>query len=483
MLKVYSNEIIRVVAELCKNVSYYIREDIFNAWQIARENEESSLAKQIFDLMIKNAFIAWEESMPICQDTGQMVFFVEKGHEVEIIGDSIEEAINKGVEIGGKEGYLRKCIARDILNRNNDGSYAPAIINYIPVHGDKLKISLIPAGCGCEQVSCVEMLTPYDMERSIKDFVIRKVKEAGSKPCPPTIIGIGIGGNLEESARLARKALLPKTNQHNKQFEFLEKELIRQINNLGIGPQGLGGNTTVLDVRIESSSCHRANLPIAILFNCYLGRCKEFTFRDGEKALKEDNKLRQQIKAIAEKIKISNEKFIKISTPLTKETINSLKIGDRVLINGTVYAARDAAHKRMFQLVQQNKPLPFDIRNQIIYYTGPTPPRPGQIIGSAGPTTSLRMDPYTPSLLSAGLKGMIGKGYRSPEVIKAIKENKAIYFSAIGGLGALLSKSIIKSEIVAYEELGTEAIRKLKLKDFPAIVSIDSEGRNLYSSY
>jgi|SRR3989344_7374323 len=482
-LKIHSEEITKVVSELCIEANYYIEEEIFKAWQKAIKKEKSPLAKEFFRIMIKNASIAWEEKIPICQDTGQMVFFVEIGKNVEIIGDTIKNAINRGVEIGCKKGYLRKSVVLDPLKRNNCGSYGPAIIHYEIVPGSKLKISLIPVGCGVDQCSCVDMLYPCNIEKSIKNFVVSKVKEAGSKNCPPTTVGVGLGGDLEEAAYLARKALYRSMNQHSKKFGRLEEEITEEVNKLNLGPMGFGGKTTVFGVNIEASSCHRANLPIAIAFNCHIGRHKEFTFgQNNGQLLQKQEKLRQQLKKVAEKIKILKD-FKRITVPMTKEVIDKLKAGDKVLISGIVYTARDAAHKNLVDLIKRNRSLPFDFKNQVIYYTGPTPAKPGQIIGSAGPTTSARMDIYTPFLLAKGLKGMIGKGCRNKEASEAIRKYGAIYFSTFGGTGAFLSKFIIKSEIIAFKELGTEAIRRLELKDFPAIVMCDSQGKALYHPF
>ncbi|MBC8484814.1 MAG: fumarate hydratase [Bacteroidetes bacterium] len=475
--------IAEVVSNLCIESNYCIREDIFDSWKKALEREdENTLAKETIGLMIKNAALAWHENLPICQDTGLMVFFVEKGTDVLIEGDSLTDAINKGVELGGKKGCLRKSITLDPLKRDNEGSYGPAVIHYHEVPGDKLKIIAIPVGCGAEQYSCVRVLPPCNIEENIKKLVVQQVKNAGSRCCPPTIVGVGIGGNLEHAAYLARKALCRSTSISNKEFLPLENEILEEINKTNIGPQGFGGKTTSLSVNIEAISCHRANLPIAIAFNCHLGRLKEIILGDEGKNVPSwhSDTLKSKIMKFASEITLSNSS-IHITTPLTKETIDELKVGDKVLISGTLYTARDAAHKKLQQLIQDNKPLPFELRNQVIYYVGPTPAKPGSVIGSAGPTTSARMDTFTPLLLSHGLKGMIGKGSRDFTVLEAIKRNKCIYFAAIGGLGALLSKCIIKSDIIAYDELGTEAIRKLEVKDFPAVVACDSKGNSLYS--
>lgn len=483
MTKISCDEISEVVAKLCIEANYYLREDIFRSWKKALENETNPFAKEILVRMFKNAALAWEKEMPICQDTGVMVFWVEKGANVQVTGGSVIDAINKGVESGGKIGYLRKSVTPDPMKRSNGGSYGPAIIHYEEVPGNKLKISVMPVGCGADYCSRVHMLPPCNIENSIKELVLRSVKEFGSKPCPPSIIGIGIGGDLEQAAYLARKALFRSVNNpnDNSKFSILEKEILGNINRLGIGPQGLGGSTTCLAVNIEAASCHRANLPVAIAFNCHIGRLKEFTFgEDKGVSDQQDERLLGSIKETTANAKEPND-YISIKAPLTNETIERLEAGHKVLINGFVYTARDEAHKKLQTLIEQGKPLPFDLEGQILYYMGPTPKKPGQIMGSAGPTTSSRMDAHTPLLLSKGLKGMIGKGCRNKGVVDAIKKYKAVYFATFGGLGVSLSQHITESKTIAYGELGTEAIRRLKLEDFPAIVACDSRGNDLYS--
>ena len=481
MVEIPSNEITDIVANLFIEANCRIQEEVFDAWLKAfKEEEENSQAREVIQAMIKNAWIAWDEHMPICQDTGQAVVLIEQGVDVRITGKPLLDAINEGIEKGGAEGYLRKSVIQDPLQRDHAGSYGPAVIHHVMAPGETLKITVYPAGCGCEQMNCAAMFPPCDEEKTIVQFVLQKVKEAGSRSCPPNIIGLGIGGDLEASAYLARMALLRPVNQRNPGYEALEKRLLREINQLNIGPQGLGGKTTVLAVNIEAASCHRANLPVAVAFNCHVGRCKTWTFGEEQKKEKEGHFVKRLKETAGDPDMFRGYK--KVQLPLSEKALSDLKVGDKVLLSGFVYTARDAAHRRLIKLLEENKPLPFDLTGQVIYYVGPTPPRPGQVIGSAGPTTSYRMDPYTPILLKHGLKGMIGKGYRSPAVIDSLKRYKAIYFITFAGSGALLSKHIVKCEMIAFEDLGTEAVRRLELKDFPAIVACDSKGRDIYKS-
>jgi len=286
-MEISSQDITNTVANLFIEANCHIQEEVYDAWiRALKEEADGSQAKEVIKVMMKNAWIAWNEDMPICQDTGQAVVLVEQGEDVKITGKPLFEAINDGIEKGGEEGYLRKSVIIDPLDRNNAGSYGPAIIHHNIVPGEILKITVYPAGCGCEQMNCAAMFPPCDEEKTIIEFVLKKVKEAASKPCPPNIIGLGIGGDLEQSSYLARMALLRPINKRNEKYKDLERKILREINNLNIGPQGLGGKTSVLAVNIEAARCHRANLPVAIAFNCHVGRYKTWTY--GEKHKKEE---------------------------------------------------------------------------------------------------------------------------------------------------------------------------------------------------
>ncbi|MBN2372709.1 fumarate hydratase [bacterium] len=480
--KIDSGTVVDIVADLFVKANCRIQEEVFDAWMEALRLEDGNeRAREIIHAMIKNAWIAWEEDMPICQDTGQAVVLVEQGEDIKITSGSLFAAINEGIERGGEQGHLRKSVVKDPLERDNEGSYGPAVIHHKVVPGKGLKITMYPAGCGCEQMNCAAMFPPCDEERTIRGFVLERVRHAGSKPCPPNIIGIGIGGDLEQSGYLARMALLRPINKRNKRYEGLESSILEDINALKIGPQGLGGNVSALAVNIEAAGCHRANLPVAVAFNCHIGRRRQWSSDKRDESIRKEREeaLKKRLEDAVKGIKLFKD-YKRIRLPLTNDLISGLKVSDRVLISGHVYTARDAAHRRIVRLINDNKGLPFEFNGQVIYYVGPTPPRTGQIIGSAGPTTSARMDCYVPVLLAHGLKGMIGKGYRSQEVIDAIKKYKAIYFITFAGAGALLSRHIVKSEIIAFKDLGTEAIRRLELKDFPAIVACDAEGRDIY---
>lgn len=274
MKEIHVSKIIETVKKLCIDANYYLSDDIRNRFEEAKENETFPIAKGILDILVQNADIAKNENMPMCQDTGMAVVFVEIGQDTHIVGGSLEDAINEGVRCGYTEGYLRKSVVLDPIERINTKDNTPAIIHYNIVSGDNLKITVAPKGFGSENMSQIKMLKPSDGVAGVKEFVLKVVKEAGPNPCPPIVVGIGIGGTFEKSAYLAKKALLRSTDERNSNeyYKNLENELLEAINNLGIGPQGFGGRTTALAVNIETYATHIAGLPVAVNINCHATR-------------------------------------------------------------------------------------------------------------------------------------------------------------------------------------------------------------------
>ncbi len=274
MREIQALNIIETVKKLCIDANYYLSEDMRRRFEEAKEKETFSIAKGILDILVENADIAKNENMPMCQDTGMAVVFVEIGQDVHVVGGSIEDAINEGVRRGYEEGYLRKSVVGDPIERINTKDNTPAIIHYNIISGDNLKITVAPKGFGSENMSQIKMLKPSDGVDGVKEFVLKVVKEAGPNPCPPIVVGIGIGGTFEKSAYLAKKALLRSTDKRNSNeyYANLEKELLELINGLGIGPQGFGGKTTALAVNIETYATHIAGLPVAVNINCHATR-------------------------------------------------------------------------------------------------------------------------------------------------------------------------------------------------------------------
>jgi fumarate hydratase subunit alpha len=277
MREIHVSEIIKAVRKLCIDANYYLSDDIKQKLEEAHKEEDWTIAKDILEKILVNAGIAKNENMPMCQDTGMTCVFIELGQEVHIIGGALEEAINEGVRQGYSEGFLRKSVVRDPLNRVNTGDNTPAVINYEIVPGDKLKITVSPKGFGSENMSKHKMLRPADGIEGVKNFVIQTVKEAGPNPCPPIIVGVGIGGTFEKSASIAKKSLLRPVTQRNSDpfYAELEEELLDKINSLGIGPQGFGGKATALCVNIETYPTHIAGLPVAVNISCHATRHAE----------------------------------------------------------------------------------------------------------------------------------------------------------------------------------------------------------------
>lgn len=274
MREVQVSKITETIRKLCIESNYYLTDDIKKRFIEARDSEQSPVAKNIMDILIENADIAANEDRPMCQDTGVAVVFIEMGQDVHIVGGSLEDAINEGVRQGYTDGFLRKSVVKDPLDRVNTGDNTPAIIHYDIVPGDTFKITVAPKGFGSENMSQLKMLRPADGIEGIKEFVLKVVKEAGPNPCPPIVVGIGVGGTFDRAALLAKKALLRSTDVRNSNpiYESLEKEMLEAVNNLGIGPQGFGGKTTALAVNIESYATHIAGLPVAVNINCHATR-------------------------------------------------------------------------------------------------------------------------------------------------------------------------------------------------------------------
>ena len=449
------------IKEMCIEANHFLTDDMKNVFENAVKNEESALGKQVLGQLEENLKIAGEDMIPICQDTGMAVVFINVGQDVHLTGGDITDAINEGVRRGYVDGYLRKSVVKDPIYRENTKDNTPAVIHFNIVPGDKIDITVAPKGFGSENMSRVFMLKPADGIEGVKEAILTAVKDAGPNACPPMVVGVGIGGTFEKCAYLAKKALTRDLNEESpvEYVRDLEKEMLEKINKLGIGPGGLGGTQTALAINIEKYPTHIAGLPVAVNICCHVNRHSHRVIKSG---------------------RLIMDKYI--NAPISDEDAKSLHSGDYVYITGTIYTARDAAHKRMAEALSAGQPLPIDMKNNIIYYMGPSPAREGRPIGSAGPTTASRMDKYAPDLLDLGLKGMIGKGKRSQAVIDGIVRNGAVYFAAVGGAGAILSKCIKKSTVIAYDDLGTEAIRELEVENLPVIVVIDSDGNNLYET-
>ncbi len=466
-----------IVSRLVQTANRELPQDVETALLAAREREESQTGRLVLDIIVENAGLARQTGLPICQDTGVDVVFVQIGQELKIEGDLVS-AINEGIALGTAEGWLR-CSVCDPITRKNTGDNTPAVVHIEPLAGNSLEISVLPKGCGSENMSAMVMLPPSAGEDGIVRAVADQVLKAGPNPCPPGIIGIGIGGTMEKAALLAKKALLRPVGSRNPRDDLakLEDRIFSRINGLGIGPLGLGGSVTSLGVVVEVYPCHIASLPVAINIQCHAARHCTARWTDSSWLIVQP---RSSFENDGQHPTAFKDKAFHIDLPLSESVVADLRAGDWVLLNGVVYTGRDQTHRRLVEMLNKGNPLPVDLRGQLIYYVGPSPAPPGRPVGSAGPTTSYRMDAYTPRMLAEGVLATMGKGRRSPEVKAALKEHEAVYFATIGGAGAYLASCIESCELIAFPELGPEALYRMKVKDFPAIVINDITGADFY---
>jgi fumarate hydratase class I len=481
------NDLIHSIEDALQFISYYHPVDFIKAVYQAYLKEESQAAKDAMKQILINSRMCFLGKRPVCQDTGIIVVFIDIGMDVTIGSNkNIEEIINEGVRRAytNKDNPLRASIVDDPAGiRKNTKDNTPAVIHSRLVAGNKIDIKIAAKGGGSENKSNMEMLNPSD---SIVDWVLKTVPKMGGGWCPPGILGIGIGGTAEKAALLAKESLMDSIDidelRGKKNLNTIEKlrlEIMDGVNKLGIGAQGLGGLTTVLDIKIKDYPTHAASLPVVMIPNCAATRHTHFTLDGSGPVYQKPPKL-EDYPIIEDSTVSSSVKKINVDS-VTKEELNRLQPGDVVLLSGTIFTGRDAAHKRMLEILDSGKQLPVDLKGKLIYYVGPVNPVKNEAVGPAGPTTATRMDKYTARILSeTGILGMIGKAERGDEAIEAIKKHKSIYFIAIGGAAYLVSKAIKKAEIVAFEDLGMEAIYKFEIEDMPVTVAVNSEGKSIH---
>lgn len=471
-----AREITDVVSRLVQQANRELPPDIQSALAAAREREGTARAQAILDILAENLRVARTTGLPICQDTGIDVVFVEFGQGVHVDGDLVG-AINAGVAEATRAGFLRSSVC-DPLTRRNTGDNTPAVVLTELVPGDTLTLSVLPKGCGSENMSGLVMLPPSAGEEGVVRTVVECVRTAGPNPCPPGVIGVGIGGTMEKAALLAKKALLRPTGEPHPRADVgaLEERLLAVVNALGVGPLGFGGAVTALGVAVEVAPCHIASLPVAVNIQCHAARHRTARWQHGqwEEATESPLTFMPEIR------EFQTDTAIRLDLPPSREALARLRAGDWVLLSGRVYTGRDQTHRRLAEYVAEGKRLPVDLKGELIYYVGPSPAPPGAVIGSAGPTTSYRMDAYTPRLLAEGVLAIMGKGRRSKEVREALKDHGAVYLATIGGAGAYLAQHITACELVAFPELGPEALYRMEVRDFPAIVINDVEGADYY---
>ena len=470
-------------------ISYYHSPDFISAMVSAYERETSQSAKNAIEQILINSKMCALGKRPICQDTGIVNVFVEVGMSVDWDCElELEDMINEGVRRAYNEpdNRLRASIVRDpLFSRVNTQDNTPAVIHTKLVKGDKLEITVAAKGGGSENKSKFTVLNPDD---NLTDWVLRTIPSMGAGWCPPGMIGIGVGGTAEKAMLMAKASLMEpinindiKTKENQSDLEKLRIDLFDKINELGIGAQGLGGLTTVLDVKINDYPTHAASLPVAMIPNCASTRHVHFSL-DGSGVAE----LPEVDLSLYPELAMDVSKYKKVDLDsLTQSEMDEWNIGDTLLLSGTIITGRDAAHKRLKTMIESGEGLPkgVNFENKFIYYVGPVDAVRDEVIGPAGPTTSTRMDKFTDLILeNTGLFGMIGKAERGQATVESIKKHQASYLIAVGGAAYLISKSIKKAKIVAFEEMGMEAIYEMEVKDMPVTVAVDTDGENIHKA-
>ncbi|MAG65524.1 MULTISPECIES: fumarate hydratase [Pseudomonas] len=487
MAVIKQDDLIQSVADALQYISYYHPVDFIQAVHEAYQREESQAARDAMAQILINSRMCATGHRPLCQDTGIVTVFARVGMDVRWDGAtmSLDDMINEGVRRAYNlpENVLRASILADPAGkRANTKDNTPAVIHYQIVPGDKVEIDVAAKGGGSENKSKMVMLNPSD---SIVDWVIKTVPTMGAGWCPPGMLGIGIGGTAEKAAVLAKESLMDSIDIHElrargpqNRVEELRLEIMDKVNALGIGAQGLGGLTTVLDVKIKDYPTHAASLPVCMIPNCAATRHAHFVLDGSGPAVLEAPPM-DAYPEITWEVG-SSVRRVNLDT-VTPEDVLSWKSGETVLLSGKMLTGRDAAHKRMVDMLNKGEQLPVDLKGRFIYYVGPVDPVRDEVVGPAGPTTATRMDKFTRQILEqTGLLGMIGKSERGPIAIEAIKDHKAVYLMAVGGAAYLVAQAIKKAEVLAFPELGMEAIYEFEVKDMPVTVAVDTTGESAH---
>ncbi len=483
------DDVIESVAGALQYISYYHPPDFIQAMKAAYEKEESRAAKDAMAQILLNSRMSAMGHRPLCQDTGIVSVFVKVGMQVTWDATmTLDDMINEGVRRAylHPDNVLRASIVSDPAGaRKNTKDNTPAVIYTQLVAGNKVDIVVAAKGGGSENKAKFAMLNPSD---SIVDWVLKTVPLMGAGWCPPGMLGIGIGGTADKAMVMAKESLMDPidiqdliTRGAKTKAEELRITLFNEVNKLGIGAQGLGGLTTVLDVKIKDCPTHAASLPIAIIPNCAATRHAHLTL-DGSGPVYLDPPKLEDWPNI--EWKAEGAKRVNVNT-ITKADLASFKPGETLLLSGSILTGRDAAHKRIADMLSKGEKLPdgVDFHNRFIYYVGPVDPIAGEVVGPAGPTTATRMDKFTEMMLGqTGLIGMIGKSERGPEAIEVIKKYQAVYLMAVGGAAYLVAKAIKKSRVVAFADLGMEAIYEFEVEDMPVSVAVDVNGESVHTT-
>ncbi|WP_420426577.1 fumarate hydratase [Algiphilus sp.] len=489
MTTIKQEDFVSSIADAFQYISYYHPLDYIQALGAAYEREESPAARDAIAQILTNSRMCAEGRRPICQDTGIALVFLKVGMQVQWDSTlSVQEMVNEGVRraYSDPDNVLRASVLADPAGRRqNTKDNTPAVVHYEIVPGDSVEVICAAKGGGSEAKSKFVMLNPSD---SIVDWVLKTVPTMGAGWCPPGILGIGIGGTPEKAMLLAKESIMAPVDIQeliargpSNRLEELRLELYEKVNALGIGAQGLGGLTTVLDVKILDYPTHAANLPVAMIPNCAATRHVHFHLHGEGPAELPTPKL-EDWPDVTWKANTDVAKRIDLDN-LTPEEVASWKPGQTLLLNGKMLTGRDAAHKRIADMLARGEPLPVDFTNRVIYYVGPVDPVRDEAVGPAGPTTATRMDKFTETMLSqTGLIAMVGKAERGPAAIEAIRAHGSAYLMAVGGAAYLVSKAIRSARVVGFEDLGMEAIYEFDVQDMPVTVAVDASGESVHQT-
>jgi fumarate hydratase class I len=488
MRQIKQADVIQSIADAFQFISYYHPLDFVQALGAAYEREQNPAARDAIAQILTNSRMSAEGHRPICQDTGIATVFLKVGMQVQWADAtmSLSEMVNEGVRRAYMDNInpLRASVlANPASGRKNTKDNTPAVIHMEIVAGDTVDVICAAKGGGSEAKAKLGMLNPSD---SIVDWIVKTVPTMGAGWCPPGILGIGIGGTPEKALLLAKESLMDAVDMPallargpQTDLEKLRVEIYEKVNALGIGAQGLGGLTTVLDVKILDYPTHAANLPVGLIPNCAATRHIHFTLDGSGPAHLQPPRL-EDWPNVAWTADTQKSQRINLDT-LTPEQVAAWKPGQTLLLNGKLLTGRDAAHKRISDMLAKGEPLPVSFKNRVIYYVGPVDPVGDEAVGPAGPTTATRMDKFTETMLAeTGLIAMVGKAERGPVAIEAICKHKSAYLMAVGGAAYLVSKAIRSARVVGFEDLGMEAIYEFEVQDMPVTVGVDSQGQSVH---
>jgi fumarate hydratase, class I len=483
-------DFVESIAAALQYISYYHPADYIAHLARAYAGEQSPAAKDAIAQILTNSKMCAEGRRPICQDTGIVNVFLKIGMEVRFEGfaGSIEDAVNEGVRKGylDPDNKLRGSIVADPqFERRNTIDNTPAVVHMSVVPGNTVDVQVAAKGGGSENKSKFVMLNPSD---SVVDWVLKTVPTMGAGWCPPGMLGIGIGGTAEKAMLMAKEALMEPIDMFElrqrgpkSKLEELRIELYDKVNALGIGAQGLGGLSTVLDVKIALYPTHAASKPVAMIPNCAATRHAHFVL-DGSGPAYLDPPSLDLWPDVHWQPDYNKSRKVDLDT-LTKEQVAAWKPGETLLLSGRMLTGRDAAHKRIQDMLAKGEKLPVDFTNRVIYYVGPVDPVRDEVVGPAGPTTATRMDKFTEMMLAhTGLIGMIGKAERGPAGIDAIRKHRSAYLMAVGGAAYLVAKAIKRSKVVGFADLGMEAIYEFDVRDMPVTVAVSSAGTSVHET-